>query len=418
MKKLLLLLLCVPLIGFTQSNFNVTINNGDAWNGNFFIHYWSPTMAQPLRTVKIINSSGAEIFSENWTPRGRDFKVNYNNKLSFFDNSTKGWYIMDSHKNIVDSIFFKNGYIADGHDFLALPNGNYVLFAYDEQPYAMDTIVSGGDPNAILEGLIIQELDSNHNIVFEWKSWDHFHITDNIRLDLTSSNLPFIHANAIDIDYDGHFLISSRNLDEITKIHRMTGDIIWRWGGSQNEFNFINDYPFTGQHTIRSLGNNRYLLFDNGLYSSQYTGSINVSRAVEYFLDTNLMTCEKVWEFIHPDSLYSKNVSSVQRLPNGNTLINFGNLQDFNLGSIVTEVDQNSQIVFQLEFPSNVRLYRARKYDWFFDNYVSIENQKTTIKDRLIKITDILGRETKEKKNTPLFYIYDDGTVEKKIIIE
>ena len=48
------------------------------------------------------------------------------------------------------------------------------------------------------------------------------------------------------------------------------------------------------------------------------------------------------------DSKYSKNVSSVQRLPNGNTLINFGNLQDFNLGSIVTEVDQNSQIVFQL----------------------------------------------------------------------
>jgi hypothetical protein len=29
-----------------------------------------------------------------------------------------------------------------------------------------------------------------------------------------------------------------------------------------------------------------------------------------------------------------------------------------------------------------------------------------------------LGRETKEKKNEPLFYIYDDGTVEKKIILE
>ena len=36
----------------------------------------------------------------------------------------------------------------------------------------------------------------------------------------------------------------------------------------------------------------------------------------------------------------------------------------------------------------------------------------------LIKVTDILGRETKETKNEPLFYIYDDGTIEKKIIIE
>ena len=37
---------------------------------------------------------------------------------------------------------------------------------------------------------------------------------------------------------------------------------------------------------------------------------------------------------------------------------------------------------------------------------------------KLLKITDILGRETKGTKNEPLFYIYDDGTVEKKIIIE
>jgi len=36
----------------------------------------------------------------------------------------------------------------------------------------------------------------------------------------------------------------------------------------------------------------------------------------------------------------------------------------------------------------------------------------------LIKITDILGRTTKATNNNPLFYIYDDGTVEKQIIIE
>jgi hypothetical protein len=36
----------------------------------------------------------------------------------------------------------------------------------------------------------------------------------------------------------------------------------------------------------------------------------------------------------------------------------------------------------------------------------------------LIKITDILGRKTKPKTNTPLIEIYDDGTVEKRIVIE
>ena len=36
----------------------------------------------------------------------------------------------------------------------------------------------------------------------------------------------------------------------------------------------------------------------------------------------------------------------------------------------------------------------------------------------LLKITDLLGRETKGTKNEPLFYIYENGTVEKRIIIE
>ena len=44
---------------------------------------------------------------------------------------------------------------------------------------------------------------------------------------------------------------------------------------------------------------------------------------------------------------------------------------------------------------------------------LEISNQKT-----LIKIVDILGRETNPKANTLLFYIYDDGTVEKRITIE
>ena len=37
---------------------------------------------------------------------------------------------------------------------------------------------------------------------------------------------------------------------------------------------------------------------------------------------------------------------------------------------------------------------------------------------QLIQVIDIFGRESKGLKNQPLFYIYDDGTVEKKIIIE
>ena len=36
---------------------------------------------------------------------------------------------------------------------------------------------------------------------------------------------------------------------------------------------------------------------------------------------------------------------------------------------------------------------------------------------KLWKIVDVFGREIKKKRNTPLLYIYEDGTIEKKIIV-
>ena len=49
-------------------------------------------------------------------------------------------------------------------------------------------------------------------------------------------------------------------------------------------------------------------------------------------------------------------------------------------------------------------------------NTTNIEEFQTEIKT--LKIVDVLGRETPCKKSTPLFYIYENGTVEKRIIIE
>ena len=48
---------------------------------------------------------------------------------------------------------------------------------------------------------------------------------------------------------------------------------------------------------------------------------------------------------------------------------------------------------------------------------ISTVEEQTTNK-KLLKVTDLLGRETKGFSNDVLFYIYDDGTVEKRIVIE
>jgi hypothetical protein len=57
------------------------------------------------------------------------------------------------------------------------------------------------------------------------------------------------------------------------------------------------------------------------------------------------------------------------------------------------------------------------------DSYTELTNL-TTIEEseknskRLIKIVDVLGRETSINSNQTLFFIYEDGTIEKRYIIK
>ena len=62
------------------------------------------------------------------------------------------------------------------------------------------------------------------------------------------------------------------------------------------------------------------------------------------------------------------------------------------------------------------------EYEFYTYSVISsLFDVPSTTHKQLIKITDLLGRTVTNSQsltNTPLFYIYDDGTVEKKIIIE
>ena len=59
----------------------------------------------------------------------------------------------------------------------------------------------------------------------------------------------------------------------------------------------------------------------------------------------------------------------------------------------------------------------------FLDNNLkntntNIHNFPSKTKNKLINIVDLLGRKTNNKNNSLSFYIYDNGTVEKKITLE
>ena len=55
---------------------------------------------------------------------------------------------------------------------------------------------------------------------------------------------------------------------------------------------------------------------------------------------------------------------------------------------------------------------------YFSNNCSGAAIEEYSTNKELLKVTELLGRETKGTKNEPLLYIYDDGTVEKRIVIE
>jgi hypothetical protein len=366
---LIVLVAILPaLIDAQDGNTPPVVINGISRPGNF--PPFSPTINEETAPGKIFitNSEGAPylmILENDGTPYfyqqldepSLDFKVQTNGMLSrWIGGDERGYIVMDQHFQNVDTLRCMNGFGTDEHEFLLLQNGHALLIAIEERP--LTQIDPDGNPNTTVIGNHIQELDENGMLVFEWLCWDHINLEDSNIENQDVLELDYIHMNSIAMDYDGHLLISSRHLSECTKINRQTGEIIWRLGGKNNQFDFINDPDLiSSQHDFRPVPDKpgHYTLFDNGTQKDP-----KYSRAVEFKLDTVNMLAEKVWEYRHIPDRYSRIMGNAQRLPNGNTLINWG---DPTLPKI-TEVTDDSIIVYEADFTPAMNNYKTFRFEF------------------------------------------------------
>lgn len=334
--------------------FEPSIFNDGIAEGRIFLNNW---MGSPY--IMILENDGTPYFYQRVEDRARDFKLQPNGMLTRrYITNLYGFVGMDSNYTVIDTFVCTNNYGTDEHELYMLEDGHYFLIALGYRNVDMSVIVPGGDPNALVIDNHIQEFDENHTLVFEWLSYDYFNILDAVHLNLTQHTLDYIHMNSIAVDYDGNIIISSRHLDEVTKINRQNGDIIWRLGGENNDFAFIDDnFGISYQHFARPVEGkqNNYIVFDNGNYHNP-----RFSRAVEFHLDTLNMTASKVWEYRHTPDRYTPWMGNAQRLPNGNTLINYAD------GSLpkATEVSESGEIVYEGDFVSYTHCYRTFRFEW------------------------------------------------------
>ncbi|MEP7235864.1 MAG: aryl-sulfate sulfotransferase, partial [Ignavibacteriota bacterium] len=316
--------------------------------------------------LEILDNEASPLYQfQLFNPPCQDFRP-WGNKYYSYIYSEQA-YLLDANHNPIRNYSCGNGYHTDDHEFQLLPNGHALLMAVDIRDTDMRIIT--GDPTATPHGTVIgsifQEVDSNNNVVFQWRSWDHFEISDAVKLDIHDPNLrtiDYCHMNSLEQDADGNIIVSSRRMEEVTKINRTNGKIIWRWGGKNNMFVFAgNALPFSAQHDARRLANGHITLMDNGNYHSTTWGDGSEhdtawSRAIEYDLDESSLLATPVWEYNNID--YTSAAGNVQRLPNGNTFIMCGPIG----GQKAVEVTPDGEKVFQLSYPIGGFSYRAFRY--------------------------------------------------------
>jgi len=304
----------------------------------------------------IMNNIGEIIWYRKFNGPVTDFQKQPGGTYTVFsilDDRRSIFYELDGLGNILHEYQSTSTVETGPHELLIRGTG-YTLFGVEYR--TMDLTQFGGLPNATVRGLIVEHGGSGS---FLWNTFDHLSITEampDIPLNTQSVN-PW-HGNAIEIDRDGNYLVSFRNSDMIVKVSSQTGNIIWRLGGRNNQFTFINDVfnGFSHQHAIRRLDNGNIILFDNGnLHSPQ------VSRAAEYVLDENNKTARLVWQYIPSPALYASALGYAQRLPNGNTLICFGTAQR------IIEVDIAGSKRWELSIDEPQRYsYRAFKINTLY----------------------------------------------------
>lgn len=136
------------------------------------------------------------------------------------------------------------------------------------------------------------------------------------------------HANSVDRNSNGDYLLSARHTDCIYKISGHDGSIIWRLGGLNSTFT-LADFTFSRQHDARFVpsedrhdGKELISFLNNAADSHHNTSATSAAYLVE--VDTNGGTARLSKQWLRPDGKLGVYRGNVQFLDNGSVFVYWG----------------------------------------------------------------------------------------------
>jgi outer membrane protein assembly factor BamB len=311
----------------------------------------------------ILDDSGRLVWFEKYIS-ARDFKVQrYRGRpvLTWWEGRVVfghgvGEYVIfdDSYRKIA-RVRAGDGLRGDLHEFLITPEDTALLTAYAAVP--ADLSPAGGPEDGAAWDGIAQEIDlETGEVLFEWHSLEHVGVDESYVAppEDPAYGHDYFHINSIDVDYDGNLLVSARNTWTVYKVDRKTGDIIWRLGGKNGDFEMGEGTRTAFQHDARRHEDGTLTVFDNG---ANLTGH-DVSRAILLRLDEEEMGATLLGEYASPEGLLSTSQGDAQLLSDGNVFVGWGS-QPY-----LSEFSGDGGLLLNASFPPECESYRAFRFPW------------------------------------------------------
>ena len=311
--------------------------------------------------------------------------------------------MIDWESNLIWEYAISDSLQCQHHDIEPLPNGNILALVWSY--HTKENVEQAGRiiaPNEFWSEKIMEIkpdlVNGGGEVVWEWDTWDHL-VQDNSELldnygDVSNprklninystkgfSNKDWLHVNSVDYKPRlDQIMLSNHNFGEVFIIDHSTttaeaktnkggksgygGDLLYRWGNPMSYGQGTEaDIKLFVQHDPHWIPDNlidggKFMVFNNNIgslesleYSAIHIVNPEMDENNNYILtDGKFGPADPDWTYMGDPKteFYSRNMSSAQRLPNGNTLICESWFGKF------TEINPNKEQVWKYVNPIGV----------------------------------------------------------------
>ena len=253
----------------------------------------SPDKVRPVYSCLLkLNYSGDTLFHKKFTglfvSNFQRWTVNGQLRYTYFMQDTNGYRmegigfpgyvvianeILEEIKRLsllpYDDITTNKQYALDEHAFILLDDNHYIALAYYEKsPTNIPHDLNPARGIKVVACIIQEVVDGK--VVWQWDAtkYPEFYKSsvEKNNFSNTAKTQDYLHVNSMFIDRrDNNLIVSCRNTNQVIKINRKTGNVIWRLGGENSDFPLSQQQYFLRQHHATLVDEGRtLLLFDNG----------------------------------------------------------------------------------------------------------------------------------------------------------